>query len=865
MHIAGAASMLAFKTKRQPATGKGATSKFPASASGASSRRHLNLATVVLLPLLVAACYFKQHAWTAPQSWHAYTNAAPTSAGASQLLKERLSSVPWPRILEEEDALRGLTYYGSGRGLHRLADKLLAGQPIKIVAMGGSVTAWAGGNPNGEAYIARFFQYINSTFPHLQHELYNKGMSAWNSAQFEPCLEHIVPEGADLVVVEFAINDASLQRSEARLPAGPSYDSPGRRAFELLLRRLQAMPSRPAVLLLQMYPWWQAFGDGATQGLYYREPETEMTVLAQYYDMPVVSLRAAAWHLMSAGIEGFKIDKVLAQPNRNFGNTSHVVPLANVTTERGLYFYYDCVHPDSHGLRTLAELLIHPVARAVHEVAAGLQPKRRTDPRLEGRRPPMIPNSPDLSPSLCFMLEGFKPVVKAAEGFEYRALKPNATNFVQQKWGYYGTKPGDWAEMELDTQMDAAHPQATTSVYLTYLTSWKDMGTARVTCTGCECKPMDINAHVPMAVTTVFFNRLIPVSQHKQCRIRITILEAKEPSQQQSQHFMIAAAMLRSDLGLQPSAPSCAQAATPPNPYVALCLSVKDEWAELPEWVEHHLKVGVGKMYILDDGSQPPMSTVLAPYIASGAVEYHWFEGVPQPPQPFAAPSPAAAERVGAGAAAPVLPELLSGFNYSNGERFQLFAYDWCMQHHRNDHTWMGFVDVDEYIILRADIPSLPELLQRYEQFGGLALFSKIFGTNGHKTRPAGGTRQGFTKCAPAMQKEYYKTIANLHYVLPTIGKFGPHAFRMRDGAKTVNSRGLTVISGESERVVKDEIFLHHYWTRSEEEFAAKLQRGGGIHKTNRFNTGHMTFVDTTCTLDCLDAVRYTSDSEGAQ
>ncbi len=29
-----------------------------------------------------------------------------------------------------------------------------------------------------------------------------------------------------------------------------------------------------------------------------------------------------------------------------------------------------------------------------------------------------------------------------------------------------------------------------------------------------------------------------------------------------------------------------------------------DEWAELPEWVEHHLKVGVGKMYILDDGSQ---------------------------------------------------------------------------------------------------------------------------------------------------------------------------------------------------------------------------------------------------------------------
>lgn len=64
-------------------------------------------------------------------------------------------------------------------------------------------------------------------------------------------------------------------------------------------------------------------------------------------------------------------------------------------------------------------------------------------------------------------------------------------------------------------------------------------------------------------------------------------------------------------------------------------------------------------------------------------------------------------------------------------------------------HCLAGFVDADEYIILRADIPSLPALLERYEHHGGLALFSKTFGTSGHKTRPAVGTRQGFTKCAP--------------------------------------------------------------------------------------------------------------------
>ena len=106
-------------------------------------------------------------------------------------------------------------------------------------------------------------------------------------------------------------------------------------------------------------------------------------------------------------------------------------------------------------------------------------------------------------------------------------------------------------------------------------------------------------------------------------------------------------------------------------------------------------------------------------------------------------------------------------------------------------------------------------------------------------------------------QKEWYKTIANLHYVLPTYGTAGPHAFRLRDGAQTVNSRGVTVISGETAHVVKDEIFLHHYWTRSEEEFATKVQRGGGIHKTNRFNAGHLAYVDSISTLDCLDALRY--------
>ena len=40
------------------------------------------------------------------------------------------------------------------------------------------------------------------------------------------------------------------------------------------------------------------------------------------------------------------------------------------------------------------------------------------------------------------MQEAFKPIVKDAQGFDYRAERPNATTFVEQKWAWTGLNPG---------------------------------------------------------------------------------------------------------------------------------------------------------------------------------------------------------------------------------------------------------------------------------------------------------------------------------------------------------------------------------------------------------------------------------------
>jgi hypothetical protein len=74
--------------------------------------------------------------------------------------------LPWEALLTREEVRRGLSYYGSGRRLQVLAAKLLAGKPIKVFTLGGSVTKGSGASTQADSYASLLFQLINSTFPH---------------------------------------------------------------------------------------------------------------------------------------------------------------------------------------------------------------------------------------------------------------------------------------------------------------------------------------------------------------------------------------------------------------------------------------------------------------------------------------------------------------------------------------------------------------------------------------------------------------------------------------------------------------------------------------------------------------------------
>ena len=102
-----------------------------------------------------------------------------------------------------------------------------------------------------------------------------------------------------------------------------------------------------------------------------------------------------------------------------------------------------------------------------------------------------------------------------------------------------------------------------------------------------------------------------------------------------------------------------------PEHYLSIAASVKNEGRYLREWIEYHLWAGVDHFYIYDDGSTDNTIEVLAPYIESGVVTYHYYDG-----------------RKG-----------LKGSQMTRRYRDAVARYKYCTR-------WMALIDSDEFMAL---------------------------------------------------------------------------------------------------------------------------------------------------------------------
>jgi hypothetical protein len=124
--------------------------------------------------------------------------------------------------------------------------------------------------------------------------------------------------------------------------------------------------------------------------------------------------------------------------------------------------------------------------------------------------------------------------------------------------------------------------------------------------------------------------------------------------------------------------------------YVAICMAVKDQAPDLSEVLLHHYHhLGIRRFYLMDDGSEPPLSTYANWSIPREHITFHYYNRTTD-----------------------------------HVPNMQDTVYNECINLYRKKHTWMAFLDADEMLEVTAE-ETLTELLQRLEKnrsIGALAV-----------------------------------------------------------------------------------------------------------------------------------------------
>ena len=211
---------------------------------------------------------------------------------------------------------------------------------------------------------------------------------------------------------------------------------------------------------------------------------------------------------------------------------------------------------------------------------------------------------------------------------------------------------------------------------------------------------------------------------------------------------------------------------------LAAALRFKNEASYLAEWIEYHRALGIEHFYLYNNNSTDDFRSVLAPHVETGLVTlYDWTE-VPA--------SPAADLH--------------------------------CVNRHRQEARWIAFIDADEFLFPLQQ-RDLKQILRAYEDYPALAVNWIYFGSNGLQERPAGGVLENYTRRA-SVPNRHVKSIINPRKVI----KYGnSHHWLYSGGACAVNTSRTPVVGSFSEPGVIDVLRINHYYSKSREEFMAKV------------------------------------------
>ena len=217
--------------------------------------------------------------------------------------------------------------------------------------------------------------------------------------------------------------------------------------------------------------------------------------------------------------------------------------------------------------------------------------------------------------------------------------------------------------------------------------------------------------------------------------------------------------------------------------YLTLCAIAKNEGRYLQEWIEYHKMLGVEKFFIYDNESADNTREILQPYIDTNLVEYCYFPG----------------------------------------KKMQLKAYANCVRKHKRHTKYLGFLDIDEFIV-PIKHKTIPDYLRSLGRFSGVQMNWLVYGSGGAKKREKGFVMERFKDHSFADQKlnRHIKVILNPRLILRFFSAHRPVIL-----GRYIDSNGNITKKRFWDRTpVSNQIRINHYALKSYEEFLEKRSRG---------------------------------------
>lgn len=240
---------------------------------------------------------------------------------------------------------------------------------------------------------------------------------------------------------------------------------------------------------------------------------------------------------------------------------------------------------------------------------------------------------------------------------------------------------------------------------------------------------------------------------------------------------------------------------------IAFCVAVKDQYLELPEFLTHHYyNIGIKHFYLMDDGSQPPLSSWDADNyygIPSSAITFHYYNSTEHNEHTY---------------------------------DMQLHIYNQCNELYGPNHTWLGFFDTDEFIGTYTD-ETLADILEPFEAdptIGAFGINWRFHTSAGLLTRPE-SVRKSFDECMsddddPDGHPSFNRAIKSLVKPSAYWYPISPHKFNLLNDARTVGEDGDQIdYPADRIPITRKRVALHHYAMKSKAEFQEKIDRGNAM------------------------------------